>query len=546
MVTSRRFLAGFVLVTALASGRVPVAGQRYALPTPTLAPVEMHASCASAAAAEVNQGVAWLLVLDAREARRAFVRAADADPDCALAYWGHAASYLPIDEMAPAPDAMKAGAGALTRARSLRIAASHERALVESLAPVFLPDPLPNGAIRALPARLRLYRDQVCAIQDDAARTALRVLCARAAWLGSTLPHDAAAIDATRIIAETFDEDTLTVGAAVALLQADAAPSRLLLSAAGVILRASPPLAAPLYFACRAFARAGDWSRAAQAGEAALGRAGWSAWPVSECLLDVYVEQGRRGAARSLLASADPSIDPGHTGAEPPDPEAMAAHRDSLARAWVRWTIAELPLAPDARSPAMPPPRPTPDWLAAFSRGLAAAYDAWPGGMTARVAEAKTAMSLLAREHAERRDPEVELARVLIEATIAASQDEHQQMSLMLTHAVDLEARLQQTRRRAWPLAPGRTLAAWLWQRAYLDANAEREARAALDERPNRVQPWLVLARAAARLKRAEDAAFAYTRILEIRRGADDGDAFTAEARAFLAAANPQRPGDRP
>ena len=97
-------------------------------------------------------------------------------------------------------------------------------------------------------------------------------------------------------------------------------------------------------------------------------------------------------------------------------------------------------------------------------------------------------------------DPEQEVARTLIEATMAASQDEHAPVALLLTHAADRESVLLKTGRLRLPLLPSRELAAEIWQRFYRYGDAEREARAALEQAPNRWRAWLTLARASAAL----------------------------------------------
>jgi hypothetical protein len=175
-------------------------------------------------------------------------------------------------------------------------------------------------------------------------------------------------------------------------------------------------------------------------------------------------------------------------------------------------------------------------WLMSFTTGLRAALDAWPAGRPDLMARAREAMKQLQSSYAATQDPEIELARVLVEASLAASLDEHHTLEVLMAHAADLEGRLTRTRRGFWPIVVARELAAELWLRSYRDSDAIREARAALAAFPNRAGASLVLGRAAARLKHADEAASAYARVLEIRKAADAGDMLADEARKHLAA----------
>ena len=59
---------------------------------------------------------------------------------------------------------------------------------------------------------------------------------------------------------------------------------------------------------------------------------------------------------------------------------------------------------------------------------------------------------------------------------MAASQDEHPLVTLLLAHAADLEVRLEQTGRLSLPLLSTHGFAAAIWQRFYRypDANVKR------------------------------------------------------------------------
>jgi tetratricopeptide (TPR) repeat protein len=282
---------------------------------------------------------------------------------------------------------------------------------------------------------------------------------------------------------------------------------------------------------------AGDWDGAARAGEAALSYAGGGASATllygrrgdfaAELLVEAWLQQGRHAAARALLTRLTAEIAAAET-----EPSIDRALRHGLARAVARLIV-------DERSPALAavtgPAEDHADdaWPWRFSVGLVNAWHAWPGGNADRLRDAKTSLDALSTDvgPATDIDPESDLARTLVEATMAASQDEHPQVTLLLSHAADVEARLLATGRLTRPLQPTRELAAEIWLRFYRYPDAAREARAALQRFPNRWRAWRTLARATDALKQRDESLAAWRRVAEIRAQADEGDAAREEAR---------------
>ena len=89
----------------------------------------------------------------------------------------------------------------------------------------------------------------------------------------------------------------------------------------------------------------------------------------------------------------------------------------------------------------------------------------------------------------------------------------------------------------ALPLLPARELGAELWLRTYRYDDARRDARALLDAQPQRISPFVVLARASARVKDTTAAAEAWRRVLELRATADADDTLRVEAQRALTGA---------
>jgi tetratricopeptide (TPR) repeat protein len=522
-------IVSMAMALSLAAG-----AQRYTPPAADLEPLPMHASCVADAGADVDRGVALLVLLATDEARRAFERATTSDPDCALGYWGQAISGLPAANDPLTEAMLTAAAVAVTRAHAVAARTPLERSLVEAATALFTPpQPTPIGRrLEAWESRL----GQLAQAHPDI--IALTILHARAALLRTTLPGDPARERAARVIETAFRDRPLPAGAAVALIEAS--EGRL---SATVARRASEALGrvrlpAPHHLALRALAEVGDWDGAVRAGEAALGYAGAGASATLlygrrgdfavEPLVEAWLQQGRRAAARALLTRVTAEI--AAADLEPPVDHAL---RRGLARAVARLIVEERSPALVAVTGPQEDERAGAAWPWRFSVGLVNAWHAWPGGNVDRLRDAKASLDALSADFgaASDVDPERELARVLVEATMAASQDEQPQVTLLLLHAADVEARLITTGRLTRPLQPTRELAAEIWLRFYRYPDAAREARAALERFPNRWRAWLTLARATAALKQPDESLAAWRRVAEIRAQADEGDAAREEAR---------------
>ncbi len=531
-----------------------VPGQRYAQAAPAIAPVAMAASCRPEASAEVDVGAAWLLVREPDHARAAFERAVDHDPDCALGYWGQAlARFGEAVESAAVVAAIEA---TIARARSVPARTAFERTAVDALVRLAGREAAP-GVPAAWPARVAAYRDALCAAA--AADRGAGLWCARAladTWM-PPVPGLAAAPDpgaaALAHIAELAREQSIAAGAALIVLEVAPDPGAPIVARAlAAIAAANPPAAAPHAEAARVAWRRGEWAAAATAAERA--RAAGPADPRVAAALDAQIDAllqlGRRAEAYALAHRALSSGALGDGLASGSRSGSGSGSESGAARLHARVAVGDRRI--DGRGlgdrAALPlDERTAAEWPAVFVAGLDAALRAWPGPDAALVARARDAVArldaLAANASADARPTEMAWARTVIEAAIAASQDEHPEMALRFVHALDLERALAAADPRALPLVPSRELAAELWLRTYRYDYARREADALLEAQPNRISPYVVLARAAGRVQDAAAAGDAWRRVLDLRATADADDTIRLEAqRALRPAENPARP----
>jgi hypothetical protein len=108
--------------------------------TPTeaeLGAVAFQTSCKPQVAADMNRGVALLHSFWHEEARRTFERAATADPDCAMAWWGQALAVFHLYSDTPTDQELAAALKALATAEGAKEASARETAYIRALHPLF-------------------------------------------------------------------------------------------------------------------------------------------------------------------------------------------------------------------------------------------------------------------------------------------------------------------------------------------------------------------------------------------------------------------------
>jgi hypothetical protein len=537
---SRPAAAPIALMAWAAGLAAPIAAapQRYASAPAAIAPAPMSASCRPEAAADVDLGAAWLLVgLDA-SARAAFDRAVDHDPDCALGYWGQALARFDEATNGSASD-VSAIEATIARAAAVPARTPFERAAIAALVRLRAREAAP-GVPAAWPARVAAYRDALCA--GAASDRAIRLWCSRAladTWtalpVAGLAPGFAADPPALDHVVELTRTEAMDVGAAVIVLEVAPNPrAPIVARALTTIATANPPAPLPHALAARTAIRLGEWPAAVAAAERA--RAAGPDDPhglrAAHAHVEALLQLGRRAEAYAIAhrVLSVPVSDGG--------PPAAAS-----ARLYARVVLGDRRI--DARAlgdrSALPlDERVAGTWPAVFVAGLDAAIRAWPGPdatLVARAREATARLDALAADApgAADRPSEIAWAHTLIDAAIAASQDEHPELGLRLAHAIDIERTLSAADPWALPLVPARELGAELWLRTYRYDDARRDARAVLDAQPRRVSPFVVLARASVRVQDAAAAADAWRRVLELRATADADDTIRVEAQRGLA-----------
>src|SRR2546423_8323194 len=110
---------------------------------------DFPASCNATAQKLISRGAALLHSFGYEEARMTFGDAAQADPKCAMAWWGVARTWYHPIWAPPSADELKQGALALDRALALRPETGRERDYIDSLAVFFKDWPTVDHVTRA-------------------------------------------------------------------------------------------------------------------------------------------------------------------------------------------------------------------------------------------------------------------------------------------------------------------------------------------------------------------------------------------------------------
>ena len=98
---------------------------------------EMNISCADAAQAPFERGLLLMHSFAWEQAREGFEEATQADPDCAIAYWGVAMSYYDSLHEPPSAEEVEAARAALAKAHASSTATDRERAYVAAADQIF-------------------------------------------------------------------------------------------------------------------------------------------------------------------------------------------------------------------------------------------------------------------------------------------------------------------------------------------------------------------------------------------------------------------------
>lgn len=534
-------LFGGLLLLPLAAG----AHEEASPPTgETLGTVHFTVSCNADAQERFTRAVAILHSFWYEEAEKAFKSAADADPNCAMAWWGVAMSEWHPLWYPPPPPALKAGAAAAEKAEAIGGKTDRERRYIGAIADFFR-----DSATRD-------YRTRALAYEHDMAELHARFPDDREAAVFYALALDTTALrtdktfanqkKAAAILEPIFAEQPNHPGVAHYLIHSYDSPPLAAdgLKAARRYAAIAPSVPHALHMPSHIFTRLGLWResaetnrRSAEAGQA-YAKKTWGdgvAWDQSlhgmDYLAYAYLQLGEDRQARALVDEV--------MGFKKVTPETSGAAY-AMAAIPARYAVERRDWAAAAK---LEPPPATANWtkfpatsaMITFARSLGDAHTGNLAGAKAEIEKLAAARDALAKANDKYWSDQVEVERRAAAATLAEAEGRHAEAIRELRAAADAEDAMDKAAVTPGAIVPTRELLADLLLARGQPGAALAEYKRVLATSPNRLRSLYGAAKAAAASGGTAEAK-SYFRQLD-RMAGKTGSARPeiAEATAYLA-----------
>jgi len=501
-------------------------GQQHA--SHALGKVDFPITCSEQAQVEFNRAVALLHHMTYPQAREAFERVAETDPECAMAHWGIAMTlFQPLWPTRPGPEELQRGWEAVQKAKALHPPTERERLFIATAEAFFL-EPASSDYWLRIRRWEQATEKAYATFPDDPEAAAFYSLAHLATAPTDTISR-AHSDRAAAILLRLYERNPDHPGAMHYLVHANDVPGRERESLE--IVRkyegAAPRNPHALHMPTHIYTRLGDWNGVVRgnlkAAAAALehpagdhGQFVWDEFPHAiEYLIYAYLQKGEDDAAAAQLqrlrgtARLQPSFKTAFH---------LASTQARYALERRAWKEA-VSLAP--REPA------TLDWdrftwpeaIAQFARGLGAAH-------LGRISEARAAGERLEELEAVTRKAgealfarNIRVLRLELNAWIAHLAEQKGASVALMREAAELEASTPKH-----PVTPGPTLPAHeLLGDLLMEQTQPTEALAAyrrsIEFYPRRFNSLLGAARAARALGDKSLARTFYQEILEVADG---------------------------
>jgi tetratricopeptide (TPR) repeat protein len=533
-----RFLFLPVLCVAPAATLHAQAGHgHHGTPAEKLGRVEFATSCNAGAQAHFERGLALLHSFWWPEAEKAFGSAAQADPACAMAYWGtglvHRGNWF---AGAPGPDRVRAGLDAAERAVALNPPTPRERDYAAAVLTLFRDPDRRDHRARSL-AYEEAMRGVFERYPDDREAAVFYALAVTA----NASPADKSFERQKRagaILEPLFERSPDHPGVAHYLIHTYDAPAIAHLGA-GAARRygeIAPSVPHAQHMPSHIFTRLGLWEESIRANRASALAA--QAYEEAERMTSVsfdrahawdyltyaYLQQGQDAEARAMVeevgrATAAPSIATDYAFAAIPA-------RYALERS--RW-----------REAAQLPVRASPGFRAGeaithFARGIGSARS---GDLASARREAE-ALAAIRAELEGRNDPYwaqiVEAQRLAVSAWIARGQGSGAEALQLVARAAEIEETVDKHPVTPGPILPSRELEGDLLLELNRPAEALRAYEVALRHEPNRARTLYGAARAAELAGNASEARRRYAEYLQLIRSPGSERPEVRRARTFV------------
>ncbi len=273
----------------------------------------LQTSCNEPAQAEIDRGVALIHSFWYQEAEKAFRRAAAADAQCGMAWWGVAMSNLHPIWVPPTPSELKTGRDAAEKATAAGAKTDRERAYIAAIATFYADsDTLDHKT------RMTAYEKAMAALHRDQPKDREAAIFHALALLGVASPNDktyAKQKEAAAILNRVLPEEPEHPGVAHYLIHSFDYPelAELALPAARVYAKLAPGSPHALHMPSHIFTRLGLWDESVASNLASAEKArkhlaqtmpdatAFDELHAVDYLVYAYLQQGRIDDARALV-----------------------------------------------------------------------------------------------------------------------------------------------------------------------------------------------------------------------------------------------------
>lgn len=525
-------------LVALAAGIGAAVGEDYGR---ALGSVRFATSCDAAAAPLLDRGLALLHHMTYEGARAAFEAAAEADPECALALWGQAMTFVhPLWSDPPGEESFARGAALLAEAERRGLPSDRERGYLAAARGYYAPgrQPTETANLAGFEAGWR----QAHATHPDDPEAALFFALAHLATADPADKTYAHQQRAGAIAEEVLSRIPDHPGAHHYAIHAYDYPplAARALEIARSYGRIAPAVPHALHMPTHIFTRLGLWEESIAGNRSSAAAA--LEHPAGEHLslhylhaLDylayAHLQRGERAAAEQVQATLAALQGPFQ--AEVAVPYTFAAVPARLALERGEWAAAAR-LAP--RQPAAYPwdRFPAIEAITHFARGLGAARS---GDLDAarRAAATLEVLRDLAAESSAYWAQQVEIQRLSTLAWSDFAGGRREAGLATMRRAVELEASTEKHPVTPGEVLPARELLADMLLAMGRHAEALAEYEAVLERSPRRFNALYGAGRSAQLAGRSDAAAEHYADLLELADQADAGIEELESARAYLA-----------
>jgi hypothetical protein len=506
--------------------------------------VNFPTSCSPDSQHRFNQAVWTLHSFWYEESLKQFTAIAEAEPSCAMAYWGMAMSQWYPLWFPPSPAMLKSGAAAVAKGLAVPPATERERAYLEAIGRFYQNSDTLDHRTRAV-AYAQAMDELHTKYPDDREAAVFYALALDATWPPTDNTY-ANLKKAAGILETVWAEQPNHPGVVHYLIHSYDVPALAPqgLKAARVYAAIAPAVPHAQHMPSHIFTRLGLWQesiesnlvghRAAKAyAEKTYGPGGYDQETVHtlDYLAYAYLQTAQDGAARGVVDEVAAL----RSGPQPNLPVAYAlaaipARYVLERRDWAA-AAALKPLAVEFPWDKFP-------WAAAmtsFTRALGAARTGDLPGARTEIANLQRFKERLADAKNEYWANQVEVQRLGAAAVLANVEGDVARALDLSRAATELEASMDKHPATPGAVLPARELRADLLLEQYDAAAALQEYQAVLRTDPNRFRSLLGLARAAKLANDAPTADDSYRQLVALSMKADTERPEVVEARQYLA-----------